>query len=316
MTTADSAEDALKYCNIVAGSVAAAAEAFPNDASPAAARAQKQQRRALQALMLACMKTAAAHADEQQHRSYGRLHVDAACTTVEASMRLAKHLAFSAGTDAAAHEAAAAADGSPSAEVAAGSEVTEPRAAAGAEVGDAASASASSPVNWQDPAASWVLLLARGLIVSGQLLLQRQSDLKLQAGGHAVMTVFQIEPHIAAFRWLQQQLGHLQLPGAAVAAEQASSSSSSSRSNKQHLTLLAQAEQLQQTLAAVEQNSGQAMIKKYASQLQFIEQLVAFGQALCYTLPSRACCNNPGCSNLARLTERELVSGKGCVCSR
>jgi hypothetical protein len=167
----------------------------------------------------------------------------------------------------------------------------------------------------QDPAASWVLLLARGLIVSGQLLLQRQADFKLQAGGRSVMTVFQIEPHIAAFRWLQQQLPHLQLPGAAVAAEQASSSSSS-RNNKQHRQLLAQAQQLQQTLATVEQNSGQAMIKKYASQLQFIEQLVAFGQALCYALPSRACCNNPGCSNLARLTERELVSGKGCVCSR
>jgi hypothetical protein len=315
MTTADTAEDALKYCNIVAGSVAAAAEAFPNDASPAAARAQKQQRRALQALMLACLKTAAALADEQQHRSYGRLHVDAACATIEASMRMAKHLALSAGTDAAAHKAAIAADGSPSAEVAAGFEVTEPRAAAGAEVADAASASASSPVSWQDPAASWMLLLARGLIVSGRLMLQRQSDLERQAGGRAVITLVHLEPHIAAFRWLQQQLPHLQLPGAAVAAAQASSSSSS-RSNKQHQQLLAQAEELQQTLATVEQNSGQAMIKKYASQLQFIEQLVAFGQSLCYALPSRACCNNPGCSNLARLTERELVSGKGCVCSR
>jgi hypothetical protein len=104
---------------------------------------------------------------------------------------------------------------------------------------------------------------------------------------------------------------HLQLPGAADAAAQISSSVRSS--TKQHQALLAQAEQLQQTLA---QNSRQELLMDYDWQRQVVRALVAFGQALCYALPSRACCNNPGCSNLARLTERELVSGKGCVCSR
>jgi hypothetical protein len=308
MITADAAEDALKYCNIVAGSVAAAAEAFPNDASPAAARAQKQQRRALQALLLECMKTAAAHANEQQHRSYGRLHVDAACTTVEASMRLAKQLAFTAGTDAAAAAAHAA-------EAAAGAEVTEPGAAVAAgaaDVAHAALATGSSPVSWQDPAASWVLLLARGLIVSGQLMLQRQLDLERHMSGKLCwMFEPRLETLTAAFRWLQQQLPHLQLPGAVAGAQ--ASSSSSSRSNKQHQALLAQAEQLQQTLA---QHSRRDLLTHCNWQQQVVQQLVAFGQALCYALPSRACCNNPSCSNLARLTERELVSGKGCVCSR
>jgi hypothetical protein len=178
----------------------------------------------------------------------------------------------------------------------------------------AGAAAGSSLVSWQDPAASWVLLLARSLIVAGQLLLQQQADREHQAGGQVLCLIY--EPHldapIAAFRWLQQQLPRLQPPGEAVASAQANSSSSGSGRNKQHKALLAQAEQLQQLLA---QQSGQGMWMDYDFQQQVVQQLVAFGQALCYALPSKACCNNPGCSSLARLTERELVSGRGCVCS-
>jgi hypothetical protein len=329
-------EEVLKYCNIVAGSVAAAAETFPkNTLAAAAPRAQMlQQQPALQALMLACLKTAAALAAKaQQDHSWGHSHVDVACSTVEASVRMAKQqLAFAGGTDAAAaHEAAAhkrpavaaaaaAAEGPPvtaaaAAAGAAGAEVSEPGAAAGACVAADAATARASLVSWQDPAASWVLLLARGLVVAGQLLLQQQADRERQIGGkpRCLMPWHDIQTLIAAFRWLQQQLPNLQLPGGVAAVEQASSSSSGSNSNKQHQQLLAQAEQLQEVLA---QNSRQEMLIDCDWQRQMVQQLVAFGQSLCYALPSRACCNNPGCSNLARLTERELVSGKGCVCSR
>jgi hypothetical protein len=278
--TGRAAEDIMGYCSITASSVAAAAQTFVNDPSPAAARAQKQQRRALQALMLACMKTAAAAAAaEQQGHSWGRHGAGIAANTVEASMRLAKQLAL-------------------------------PDAAA------AAAAAGDKPmVSWQDPAASWMLLLARGMVGAGQLLLQRQADMERHLGSQArvVMVSLHVEPLIAAFKWLQQQLPHLQLPGAVAAVGQASSGISK---NKQHRQLLAQAEQLQETLAQNTAGSMQEVLMHYDWQRQMVQQLVAFGQALCYALPSRACCNNPGCSNLARLTERELVSGKGCVCSR
>jgi hypothetical protein len=44
-------------------------------------------------------------------------------------------------------------------------------------------------------------------------------------------------------------------------------------------------------------------------------QMAAFGCALCAVLPSKHCCNHTGCSNLARLSEAELVAGKGSRCS-
>jgi hypothetical protein len=42
---------------------------------------------------------------------------------------------------------------------------------------------------------------------------------------------------------------------------------------------------------------------------------VSFGAALCAVLPSKQCCNHSGCTNLARLSEAELVAGKGSRCS-
>jgi hypothetical protein len=44
--------------------------------------------------------------------------------------------------------------------------------------------------------------------------------------------------------------------------------------------------------------------------------MVSIGSALAAVLPSKHCCNHTGCSNLARLSEAELVAGKACVCGR
>jgi hypothetical protein len=43
--------------------------------------------------------------------------------------------------------------------------------------------------------------------------------------------------------------------------------------------------------------------------------MASFGSALAAVLPSKHCCNHTGCSNLARLSEAELVAGKGSRCS-
>lgn len=51
------------------------------------------------------------------------------------------------------------------------------------------------------------------------------------------------------------------------------------------------------------------------SLLQFAEQLQSAAAALCAAVPSRRCCNNPGCSNLGTVSEAfALVRGKGSVC--
>jgi hypothetical protein len=102
-------------------------------------------------------------------------------------------------------------------------------------------------------------------------------------------------------------------PAAAVASADAQTGSgSSSSSSQQHQKLLELAEQLQQALGA----HAEAPTMQHDQQQQRGQQLVAFGQALFSALPSKHCCNNPGCSNLTRVGEVVLVSGKDCVCSR
>jgi hypothetical protein len=54
--------------------------------------------------------------------------------------------------------------------------------------------------------------------------------------------------------------------------------------------------------------------KEYLQKLG--QALVCFGEALAAALPSKACCNHTGCTNLGRLSEAELVGGKACVCGR
>jgi hypothetical protein len=45
------------------------------------------------------------------------------------------------------------------------------------------------------------------------------------------------------------------------------------------------------------------------------QQMLAFGLAVCGSVPARACCNNALCANTARLCESHLVSGKSCRCA-
>jgi hypothetical protein len=179
----------------------------------------------------------------------------------------------------------------------------------------AAAAAASSTygsISWQNPAAQWVLLLARGLILTGQLLQQQDEELNSEYLPPGV-----IQACLGACTQLLQQLPHLQLVGAPAAAAVASAdaqtgSSSSSSSSQQHQKLLKLAEQLQQALGA----HAESPTMQHDQQQQLGQQLIALGQALCCALPSKHCCNNPGCSNLTRVGEVALVSGKGCVCSR
>jgi hypothetical protein len=141
--------------------------------------------------------------------------------------------------------------------------------------------------------------------------------------------------------WLVEQLQLLQLPllqlparstskllaAAAVAAAacnseaaaadgdvQASSSSSPGASTAGSTSLLQellqQAEQIQHSASAVDNEPNNACRR------QLGQQLVAFGEALCAVRPSKLCCNDSRCSSLACLSEAELVGGKECVCAR
>jgi len=51
-----------------------------------------------------------------------------------------------------------------------------------------------------------------------------------------------------------------------------------------------------------------------ASFQHLAEQLVGLGAEMCALLPVPLCCNYHKCSNMDKLSEMELVSGKSCVC--
>jgi hypothetical protein len=55
---------------------------------------------------------------------------------------------------------------------------------------------------------------------------------------------------------------------------------------------------------------GEAAASKVAGLIRALE---AAGRA-CSVFAVPHCCNNPGCSNLARASELALVSGKSCIC--
>jgi hypothetical protein len=52
-----------------------------------------------------------------------------------------------------------------------------------------------------------------------------------------------------------------------------------------------------------------------AVSLELPQQLQEFGAAMCAALPSKLCCNAPGCCSCEQLSEAELVGGKLSVCS-
>jgi hypothetical protein len=67
--------------------------------------------------------------------------------------------------------------------------------------------------------------------------------------------------------------------------------------------------------AGAPSSSGQDPLRP-PTPAQLGQQLSAFGKALCAALPSKRCCNNPGCSNLQLFSEAQLVGGKACMCDR
>ncbi|WIA08389.1 hypothetical protein OEZ85_007828 [Tetradesmus obliquus] len=48
---------------------------------------------------------------------------------------------------------------------------------------------------------------------------------------------------------------------------------------------------------------------------ELAQQLMEFAAALSGCFPSKLCCNAPGCTNLAKFSELEVVGGKACTCS-
>jgi hypothetical protein len=200
----------------------------------------------------------------------------------------------------------------------------------------------------------WALLLSRGLFNCGQRLqelatpsgssstagtsaaagvaaagISDDSDLDVP-GEHAQLgqsLQLQLPCLQAAVGSLMQRLPLLQLPGwnssstagvaeSLAAAEAAGASSSSSSSTFLLQQLMPQAEDVQQQILRCQAalSSSAADFSVHAGLLG--QALVSFGGALCAVLPSKHCCNHTGCTNLTRLSEAELVAGKGCVCGR
>jgi hypothetical protein len=123
-----------------------------------------------------------------------------------------------------------------------------------------------------------------------------------------------------------------------VCSSSSSNSSSSSSSNKavaaeqSLLNLLQHQQKLKSTLAsAVYGSSGSSTTAEAAARAagarevsealsalaDTAQQLVDLGSGICVHLAAGQhwCCANPGCTNLADALERQLVAGKGTVCS-
>jgi hypothetical protein len=134
-------------------------------------------------------------------------------------------------------------------------------------------------------------------------------------------------------RHVQPRANHTVVSSTASIADiECSSSSSSTRAAREKLVLhglqlLSDLTQYQAATTAPETDSTvdaantDTGVQPLSQQLTFstVEQLGAalgsFGGALCAVLPSKHCCNHTGCSNLALLSEAELVAGKGSRCS-
>jgi hypothetical protein len=134
-----------------------------------------------------------------------------------------------------------------------------------------------------------------------------------------------LEVAVAAVEWIGSELCHMRLPGDVVA------DSSSTASTPLLLELLEQQLQLQQALHAAAKRCvaaaatapadcdiRSAAVRSYLQQVwgpDLALQLRAFGAAVAEALPISWACNNAACSNLAKLSELQLVTGKAKVCS-
>jgi hypothetical protein len=136
-----------------------------------------------------------------------------------------------------------------------------------------------------------------------------------------------LEVAVAAVEWIGSELWHMRLPGDVVP----DSSSSDSASAPLLLDLLEQHLQQQQAVHAAAKRCVAAAATAPAdcgirsaavrSYLQHVWgpdvalQLRAFGAAVAAALPISWACNNAACTNLAKLSELQLVTGKAKVCS-
>jgi hypothetical protein len=134
----------------------------------------------------------------------------------------------------------------------------------------------------------------------------------------------------AAVDWLVQQLSVGGGAESDVASGQHSSSSSGGNgSSSSGATIdgkiIRQADQLKQLICEVQKACADSTGDPAAPHVidckcctavsQLGAAMVSFGAALCAVLPSNCCCNHSGCTNLGRLSEAELVAGKGSRCS-
>jgi hypothetical protein len=143
---------------------------------------------------------------------------------------------------------------------------------------------------------------------------------------------YMLERAHACVEHLGSQLCHMQLPGDDVAADGSSSSGADGSAASMPLLtkLLEQHAELQTGLYLAVQRcaaAGQLAATKYAINSadaavlvqsmwgdSLPGQLSAFGAAVAAALPVGWACNNAACTNLAKLSELQLVRGKAKVC--
>jgi len=165
--------------------------------------------------------------------------------------------------------------------------------------------SSAEPALEEDELGMWLLLAGRCACVTGELLMHPTGQLTA-ALGELVRQLLQRTSTVLSARQAAP-------PKAALAAGQ-------------HLmqdTLQQQATDLQHLLehsfgvAAASLDSGvdAAAEKVPKAATLAAQQLVSFGNALSAALPVAYCCNSSGCKSVAKMSELQLVSGKGCVCA-
>jgi hypothetical protein len=172
-----------------------------------------------------------------------------------------------------------------------------------------------------------------------QELLHRVSEQSANLTGYHMVTEEYfgalLEGAYVCVEWLASQLCHMQLPGDVAAVDRVSSSSSSPEDTASSMPLLTQLLQqhaqlqtglyaaVQRCTAAGQLDKTQHDVKSAAAASllrrvwgdQLPGQLRAFGAAVAAGLPVGWACNNAACTNLGKLSELQLVTGKAKVCS-
>uniref|UniRef100_A0A383VPY6 phytol kinase n=1 Tax=Tetradesmus obliquus TaxID=3088 RepID=A0A383VPY6_TETOB len=190
----------------------------------------------------------------------------------------------------------------------------------------------------------WLTVAARSMWLVGQLLSElllasssssRSASLACPATEEEMDESFfamLLEMAYTCVEWLGWQLCHMQLPGDQAPTLASSSSSSSLADVAASMPLLTQLlqqhAQLQAGMYAAVQRcaAGPSSTQRHGSSdataclqrvwgEQLLAQLRAVGAAVAAALPVGWACNNAACTNLGKLSELQLVSGRGKVCS-